>query len=1032
MGTLSKKLVTVITAIAVVTGGLINFSNPFIAKAANSDLKVESEKAVSKSTASMTDEETVKYIEEGVILHAWCWSFNTIKANLQDIADAGYHAVQVIPPNECFNDGTGMAFGKPFEGGCWYFQYQPTDFKIGNYIVGTRDEFKSMCEAAEDLGIKIIVDVVANHTTEYEDKISSSLYNISGGLYHSTGHQPISSYSDRFSCTNQAMCNGGLPDINTENKAYQEYLLKYLQDCIDCGADGFRYDAAKHIGLPGEAGGGDFWPTILNGTSKGKNLFQYGEVLQGDNENMAGYAQYMKVTASNYGGKMRGGSLNAGDLKDYSAPCSPDRLVTWVESHDNYCNDGSNGVPDDKVRRAWAVLAARKETTPLFFSRPQGGGPSNKFPEISKMGDVGSDAYKHPEVAAVNNFRNAMAGEDEKMTNQDDTLVIERGNKGIVIINGGGEKTVNIETSLPDGEYKEKAYGETFTVSGGKITGKIKGGAIATIYEGDSNTSNRAKVSASVNSGSFKTDYIEVKLSVSGSEEGTYTLGNETKTYKNDTKIKIGEEMNYGDSIKLTLKATGEDGKEVTKEYTYTKQDPSAIQCAYLKMPSGWSGEPTAYIYDLSTDSGNDPWPGKAMTKVEDGLYSLEVPDSYKEPAVIFVCGTNRYPADKAKGLSLEDGKSMVYDGTDWKEYVIKTEAKLSLGDIEVSPKDSCNVNDTVTISVNNVSGGSGDYSYDILVDGKSIGKKKTVKWTPDKEGNYTIKVVVSDSKNASVNDTIEYEVKQEEVADNEYTIITKYLDEEGNLLDSTTEKVKEGEKYTTKAKEFDGYVLKTTPSNAEGTATKNITVTYKYTAIEETTEYVLKYIDFDTKESLTDDETVTKTNIKYSDYVKEFKGYEYYKTVNTKEDGKVIVKYYYKQDEVIEDKIVIDSFDTNIQSPQVVNTKIKLQVSASGIENIMYQYYITDTEGNVIKKSNRTTRNYYYWTPTKAGTYKIYVVASDADNADNNTTSEVIKYTISEEKDSETEDTADNRKIIPIIALLGMSLAVMKKYTNK
>ena len=86
------------------------------------------------------------------------------------------------------------------------------------------------------------------------------------------------------------MCNGGLPDINTENKAYQEYLLKYLQDCIDCGADGFRYDAAKHIGLPGEAGGGDFWPTILNGTSKGKNLFQYGEVLQGDNDNMAGYA----------------------------------------------------------------------------------------------------------------------------------------------------------------------------------------------------------------------------------------------------------------------------------------------------------------------------------------------------------------------------------------------------------------------------------------------------------------------------------------------------------------------------------------------------------------------------------------------------------------------------------------------------------------------------------------------------------------------------------------------------------------------
>ena len=31
---------------------------------------------------------------DDVILHAWCWSFNTIKDNMKDIADAGYRYVQ--------------------------------------------------------------------------------------------------------------------------------------------------------------------------------------------------------------------------------------------------------------------------------------------------------------------------------------------------------------------------------------------------------------------------------------------------------------------------------------------------------------------------------------------------------------------------------------------------------------------------------------------------------------------------------------------------------------------------------------------------------------------------------------------------------------------------------------------------------------------------------------------------------------------------------------------------------------------------
>ena len=87
-----------------------------------------------------------------VILHAWSWSFNTIAENMKDIAAAGYDYVQTSPANTCYvGEEGGMAlFSEPGDSvkGKWYYYYQPTDWKIGNYMLGSRDEFKTMCDSA--------------------------------------------------------------------------------------------------------------------------------------------------------------------------------------------------------------------------------------------------------------------------------------------------------------------------------------------------------------------------------------------------------------------------------------------------------------------------------------------------------------------------------------------------------------------------------------------------------------------------------------------------------------------------------------------------------------------------------------------------------------------------------------------------------------------------------------------------------------------------------------------------------------------
>lgn len=448
--------------------------------------------------------QTKQTIKDGAILHAFCWSFKTIEENMDKIAAAGFTAVQTSPANTCLvGDYGGLDLMGADLTGKWYYHYQPTDWKIGNYQLGTRDDFISMCKKAEECGIGILVDVLPNHTTPRVKEVSQDLIDAVGGLenlYHKNAERGISNYGDRLQVTTYSM--GGLPDVNTENPDFQAYYMKYVNDLIDCGADGFRYDTAKHIGLPDDpkdpaAKENDFWP-IFTGKKdikgeklhKADELFIYGEVLQGGATREEAYPEYISVTASNYGGVVRSslwsGKLNAKGLTNWKHSAGPDKLVTWVESHDTYANHGeSAGLKHAQLRMGWAVITARAGGTPLFLSRPKG--PEGvQFPGVSKIGDAGNDEFFHPEVVAVNKFRTAMVGEPEELVNGEDTtlLAIKRGDKGVCLININPTKKakVSIPVAFADGVYVDKANGVKFTVKDGVLTGAMKKQTIAVIY----------------------------------------------------------------------------------------------------------------------------------------------------------------------------------------------------------------------------------------------------------------------------------------------------------------------------------------------------------------------------------------------------------------------------------------------------------------------------------------------------------------------------------------------------------------------
>ena len=431
-----------------------------------------------------------------VILHAWSWSFNTIRENMKSIADAGFTMVQTSPAQQCVTETKGDKGGgnRLFGKGYWYYHYQPTDWKIGNYQLGTRDDFKAMCDEAKRYGVRVIVDVLPNHTSIDDTRTSDALDAAVGGhenLYHANGFNEIKDYNDRLQCTTGQM--GGLPDVNTENPDFQHYYMLYVNDLLKCGCRGFRYDTAKHIGLPSDpkdpkSPENDFWD-VATGRKAVKglrmalpedSLFIYGEVLQDKNVKETEYAQYMGLTASNYGYIMRE-TLKAAKFDTTKAgnwfhPVEPKKLVTWVESHDTYCNaHESADLSLDQVRAAWAWLAARQFGTPLFFSRPNNSTKDNVWGD-NIVGARGNDQFIHPEVAAANKFRKAMAGEPEALFYSADAQVGEvcRGKKGAMLVNmSGNEVAVSMKTNLPNGKYTDAVHGTVFRVKRGTLTGTL-------------------------------------------------------------------------------------------------------------------------------------------------------------------------------------------------------------------------------------------------------------------------------------------------------------------------------------------------------------------------------------------------------------------------------------------------------------------------------------------------------------------------------------------------------------------------------
>lgn len=494
-------------------------------------------------------------IQDGVILHCFDWTLADIQEEIPNIAKAGFTAVQTSPVHE-----------RAGKGSVWYDVYRPYDFKIGNGL-GTEADLKALCAKAHEYGVKVIVDVVANHTDygNVADRLKDE------GLYH----QPfdVGNWHDRHQVTFGKI---GMWDLDTNNPTVQAIIKQYIQDLKACGVDGIRWDAIKHIGLPSE--GDSFMQNVVD-----QEMYNYGEILDStggdDNVLFPEYQTYMSITDNGYGNgfanSFAGGSINESVGNFNRRNAKTEKLVYWGESHDTYANDGgeSKNKSQNVIDRAYAVVAGNNGATALYFSRP-----FQKDKGAIKFGDKGSVHFKDAEVAQVNYMHNVCAGEPNYYVKGNGVCAQVRKSGAIIVLGSGSDRDVTVANGAGDGKwlkpgtYKDMVGGGAFTVNASTISGHVGESGIAVIYNAGSIVLPPEVVFNPADGTAFSDETLTVTATPLNAVSAWIQVNDGAKQdFTADKQFTVGADVAYGKNVTITWGATDKDGKTETGSVTYKK-----------------------------------------------------------------------------------------------------------------------------------------------------------------------------------------------------------------------------------------------------------------------------------------------------------------------------------------------------------------------------------------------------------------------------------------------------------------------------
>ena len=702
-----KRLLSILLAVAIVVSGAV-ITSSLVATGADREIASTS---VYQDMLAKTSAENgyglASTVNDGTILQAWNWSFANVEAMLPTLAEQGFTTIQVSPPNEIKTGTKGAKVLQSDNLNGWWMFYQPAGFQLNestDNALGTKAEFVSMCSKAHEYGIKIIVDAVINHmgTKEGDDTNTSTdpmshvtpraaqfepeIYN--NKLFHTPWAKmtykedpnQYSQYESTYDLTRN--CTSGLPDLKTEDSRVQNAIYDYLAELIEAGADGFRFDAAKHIETSDDISGlkSDFWKNTLQKVRTNYpdcEVYAYGEILNncGVNRPFSMYTKLFDVTDSNsYWGIKEAATTGGGNATPYypSTNFTSANTVLWDESHDTYMDGATTSLNVVQRGKIWALVAGRAGISTVYFARPDDGTNTNACYNIT-LGEAKTTAWANATTKAINQFHNYFIGQSEYCTaNENGWAYIERGNSGAIIVHLGGSTSGNVNVPnhrLANGTYKDALTGNTFTVANNRITGKVGATGVACIYyDGDAPeppTGDQPTVTPDPEGYPYKEGCYTVVFSNSKGWEGSINL------YYWDSATDSGpvewpgvamdfyETNEYGESQYVGFVPSEYDRIIINNGSTQTVDTPlSGHVGLWADAQDAESGKWTVGTWDIAINSPTEPGPTTEPTDPPLPTNPPTTPTDPTDPT------SGPEPSDKVLGDADADGKVMILDAT--------------------------------------------------------------------------------------------------------------------------------------------------------------------------------------------------------------------------------------------------------------------------------------------------------------------------------------------------------------------------------
>ena len=144
-----------------------------------------------------------------------------------------------------------------------YHKYDVTNYYEIDPDFGTLEDYEALVEACHDRGIKLIIDMVFNHTSSEHPWFTEAVAYLEtleegeepdltvcpyAGYYYfaKEGEQGVTWHkagnSDYYY---EGVFWSGMPDLNLDNEAVRKEIEDIVKFWLDIGTDGFRLDAAK-------------------------------------------------------------------------------------------------------------------------------------------------------------------------------------------------------------------------------------------------------------------------------------------------------------------------------------------------------------------------------------------------------------------------------------------------------------------------------------------------------------------------------------------------------------------------------------------------------------------------------------------------------------------------------------------------------------------------------------------------------------------------------------------------------------------